>query len=202
MFFCGSCKEKNGWPGVLPQSYGKCEVCGETSACYSVKSADLPVGNLRVSGKAEFPMTVEEAREAVERFNANYPQIAALGRELKADLAAEPVQETDAIWAQVSPGAVVVTQDVIDKYGKAMLRRLVGSEDALVISAEELTRFMAEQEPETVETQELCGAQNADYPGEFSCEMPKGHDAISALEEGVVAEWDHAAPSKGAWWNG
>lgn len=42
MFFCEDCKIKNKWPGFIPQSYGKCEVCGKTDECYDVPSGALP----------------------------------------------------------------------------------------------------------------------------------------------------------------
>lgn len=46
---------------------------------------------------------------------------------------------------------------------------------------------------------ELCGAQNPDYPGEYACESPKGHGPILNEDN---QPYDHAAPSKGAWWAG
>lgn len=52
----------------------------------------------------------------------------------------------------------------------------------------------------------LCGAENPDYPGEYSCTYPAGHDVIPLdapdLAPGEDVEFfDHAAPDAGAWWN-
>lgn len=44
----------------------------------------------------------------------------------------------------------------------------------------------------------LCGAENADYPGEYACTYPADHGPIPD-EEGT--EWAHADPNRGAWWN-
>ncbi len=42
MFYCKPCGEKNKWPVYGRDSYGKCEVCGETANCFDVPSAALP----------------------------------------------------------------------------------------------------------------------------------------------------------------
>lgn len=43
MFFCEECKKKKGWPGLIPSSYGRCEICGKGAGCYDVPSRYLPV---------------------------------------------------------------------------------------------------------------------------------------------------------------
>lgn len=43
----------------------------------------------------------------------------------------------------------------------------------------------------------VCGAENPDYPGEYACTLPKGHQPTWLDDE----QWDHAAPASGAWWN-
>jgi hypothetical protein len=45
MFYCESCRIKNGWPGVIPVSTGPCEMCGQVAACYDVASKYLPRRN-------------------------------------------------------------------------------------------------------------------------------------------------------------
>lgn len=42
MFFCEACKIKNNWPGIIPMSYGPCEMCRKTGPCYDVPSSALP----------------------------------------------------------------------------------------------------------------------------------------------------------------
>lgn len=45
MFYCDDCAGKRKWP-VFPrgmQSYGKCEICGETAGCNDVQSGRLPI---------------------------------------------------------------------------------------------------------------------------------------------------------------
>lgn len=50
---------------------------------------------------------------------------------------------------------------------------------------------------------ELCGAENPQYPGEYTCEYPAGHGLVVDPDEGdmpIIGTYDHGAPSKGAWW--
>lgn len=42
MFFCEPCREARNWPGFVPNSRGKCEVCGKKANCYDVPSRLLP----------------------------------------------------------------------------------------------------------------------------------------------------------------
>lgn len=42
MFYCEPCREKNNWPGIRPSSRGKCELCGDATACYDAPSSFLP----------------------------------------------------------------------------------------------------------------------------------------------------------------
>jgi hypothetical protein len=42
MFYCDECAKRNRWPDLIPVSYGPCEVCGRTRACYDVPSSALP----------------------------------------------------------------------------------------------------------------------------------------------------------------
>jgi hypothetical protein len=43
MFFCENCKQKNKWPGWMPSSRGKCEICSKVAVCYDVPSKYLPL---------------------------------------------------------------------------------------------------------------------------------------------------------------
>lgn len=42
MFFCGPCREVNGWPESLSRSHGTCEVCDRPAVCFDVPSSRLP----------------------------------------------------------------------------------------------------------------------------------------------------------------
>lgn len=42
MLYCYPCKEERRYPGTFPTSYGKCEVCGQTTHCYDAPSSALP----------------------------------------------------------------------------------------------------------------------------------------------------------------
>ena len=42
MFYCNTCKDIYNYPESFVLSYGKCEMCGETSECYDVPSSALP----------------------------------------------------------------------------------------------------------------------------------------------------------------
>lgn len=46
---------------------------------------------------------------------------------------------------------------------------------------------------------DVCGAINEDYPDEYYCTYPVGHDLVSD-EEADIHNMDHGAPLKGAWW--
>lgn len=37
MFYCEECRRENNWPGFITTSYGPCEMCGKTTACYDLK---------------------------------------------------------------------------------------------------------------------------------------------------------------------
>lgn len=41
MFFCEECNRANDWPGIRLSSWGTCEVCGRSDACYDVPSKYL-----------------------------------------------------------------------------------------------------------------------------------------------------------------
>lgn len=40
MFYCAPCAEQNDWPkhDFMPLSYGRCEMCEDSAACYDVPS--------------------------------------------------------------------------------------------------------------------------------------------------------------------
>lgn len=43
MFYCKKCKEEKDWPsGCGTESFGNCEICGETAVCIDVPSRFLP----------------------------------------------------------------------------------------------------------------------------------------------------------------
>jgi hypothetical protein len=43
MFYCEACQRRKNWPEGFSFSYGRCEVCGNTAACYDVPSSALPL---------------------------------------------------------------------------------------------------------------------------------------------------------------
>lgn len=44
MFFCEPCREERDWPGVVPLTFGRCEVCEQgPQACYDIPSSRLPI---------------------------------------------------------------------------------------------------------------------------------------------------------------
>lgn len=42
MFFCEKCRKKRNWPDSIGKSYGRCEVCGQSTLCNDVPSCALP----------------------------------------------------------------------------------------------------------------------------------------------------------------
>ena len=42
MFFCNNCRVDNNWPGLVPTSYGNCEVCKLRAPCFDVARKFLP----------------------------------------------------------------------------------------------------------------------------------------------------------------
>lgn len=42
MFYCEACRQKRNWPESWGQSYGRCEVCGNTAICNDTPSSQLP----------------------------------------------------------------------------------------------------------------------------------------------------------------
>lgn len=42
MFYCETCKNLKSWPGIIPTSYGYCEVCKQRHPCYDYPSYMLP----------------------------------------------------------------------------------------------------------------------------------------------------------------
>lgn len=46
MFFCETCRVRNGWPESMAQSLGACEMCNGLKVCYDVPSKLLPTNIL------------------------------------------------------------------------------------------------------------------------------------------------------------
>lgn len=42
MFYCDKCRNEYGWPFSLYRSFGRCEMCGNTTRCNDVPSSQLP----------------------------------------------------------------------------------------------------------------------------------------------------------------
>lgn len=42
MFFREPCREERRWPGIIPTSYGRCEVCEKAAPCHDIPSSYLP----------------------------------------------------------------------------------------------------------------------------------------------------------------
>lgn len=41
MFYCEQCRATRNWPGIIPTSYGACEMCDTTTVCFDTPSALL-----------------------------------------------------------------------------------------------------------------------------------------------------------------
>lgn len=62
MFYCETCKIKNGWPGLFKRVVIQCQVCGDSTSCYQTPAQDL-LPNVKVAGENTIMYSEEDEDE-------------------------------------------------------------------------------------------------------------------------------------------
>lgn len=99
MFYCKPCRRTNNWPGVVPTSYGPCEVCKVEGPCY-----DFPTYMLTEGKEFDWP-GLYSTREEIDRLEERLEQLYAKRRQMIKEMRQDGMKQREigAYWGISNP---------------------------------------------------------------------------------------------------
>jgi len=74
MFYCEACRQKHKWNTQLITSFGQCEMCGKSGACYDTPSKNIPAKPKPPLGVCPRAIWIKFRKDDIERVIKAYEE--------------------------------------------------------------------------------------------------------------------------------